>query len=213
MNLRISKLLSSFCGNTLRRLIGVTLASLISTSSMAELADRNKPVNLEADNVVLDDLKQISTFQGNVQLTQGSMTIKADKLLVKQDASGFQHATAYGNPVQFRQKREGLNEYIEGYAERMEYDAKADTIELFSRARIKRNQDEVRGNYISYNSKTEVFQVVSGGKAAATGNNPQGRVRAVIQPKSKTNTPATPGSGTSIQLKPADKIANPRETN
>lgn len=178
----------------------------------AERADRDKPVNLEADTVTMDDAQHLSTYQGRVRLTQGTLTILADKLVVKQDAEGFQYGTAYGNPASFRQKREGFDEYIEGFAQRIEYDGKQEKVQLFTQARVKRNQDEVRGNYISYDAKTEFYQVI-GGKEAATPNNPQGRVRAVIQPKNTSGRPAaTPApSATPPNLRPADSIAAPRE--
>ena len=156
--------------------------------SFAEKADRDKPIDLEADTVVVEDAKKTSTYQGNVVLTQGTLIIRADKLVVKEDAQGFQSGTAYGNPANFRQKREGYNEYIEGYANRVEYDSKQDKVQLFTSARMKRNEDEVRGNYISYDAKTELFQVIGGAKTDPGG----GRVHATIQPKVKPNTTPPP---------------------
>lgn len=179
---------------------------LLPASGHAEQADRNKPINLEADTVTLDDASKVSIYQGNVQLTQGTLLIRADKLVVKEDSAGMQHATAYGNPASFRQKREGSNEYIEGYGLRIEYDARAEKAELFTQARMKRNQDEVRGNYISYDAKTEFFQVIGGGKEAAAPGKEKGRVRAIILPKPKENA-AAPAAA--LPLRGAESIANP----
>jgi len=136
--------------------------------------------------------KQTSIYQGKVILTQGTLVIRGDKLVVKQSAEGFEHGTVYGTPATFKQKREGYDEYIEGFADRIEYNAKSDKAELFTHARMKRNQDEVQGNYISYDAKTEFFQVLGGDKEKGGAG---GRVRAVIQPKTK---PAASGykSGT-----------------
>jgi lipopolysaccharide export system protein LptA len=175
----------------------------------AERADRDKPVNLEADRVTVDDAKQTATFEGKVVLTQGTLTIRGDRVVVQQSAEGFKHGAAYGNLASFRQKRDGYDEYIEGYAERIEYDTKAEKLEMFNRAYLKRNTDDVRGNYISYDAATEFFRVVGGGKQAATADNPEGRVRAVIQPKRKIEPAAAPPP---LALKPAPDIANPRET-
>jgi lipopolysaccharide export system protein LptA len=186
---------------------GALLAFLLltlSAAAVAEKADRDKPVYLDADTVTVDDVKQVSVYEGNVRLTQGTIVILADKLVVKEDSEGFQHGTAYGNPASFRQKREGLDEYIEGYGLRIEYDARKDLLELFNQARMKRNDDEVRGNYISYDGKTEFFRVV-GGKEAATPTDPRGRVRAVIQPKKK------PEPAPAVPLKPSKSITGPRE--
>src|SRR3954469_1086448 len=174
----------------------------------AERADRDKPVNLEADQVTVDDAKQTATFTGKVVLTQGTLVIRGDRMVVQQDADGFKYGVAYGNLASFRQKRDGVDEYIDGYAERIEYDSKAEKLQMFNRAYLKKANDDVRGNYISYEIATEFFKVVGGGKQAATPSNPEGRVRAVIQPKPKEKPAAAPP----VTLKPAADVANPRET-
>ncbi len=198
-------------GRPLRLLAFVVLAAWLGADpAHAERADREKPVNLEADRVDLDDAKKEAVFVGSVTLTQGTLTIKADKIIVKQDAEGFQYAIAYGNPVHFRQKREGSDEYIEGFSERLEYDGKADKMQMFVNARIQRGVDEVRGDYIAYNAVTEFFQVIGGGKAAATTSNPQGRVRAVIQPKSKPGAPASASPG-AVELKSSESVKTPNQ--
>ncbi len=193
---------------------GCLLLLLLPATGFAELADRNKPINLEADTVNLDDANKVSIYQGNVQLTQGTLLVRADKLVVKEDAAGMQQATAYGNPASFRQKREGTNEYIEGYGLRIEYDAKVEKMELFTQARMKRDQDEVRGNYISYDAKTELFQVIGGGKEAAAPGKEKGRVRAVIQPKSRTGARRCAASAAPVarhrkHFQPATGISTP----
>jgi lipopolysaccharide export system protein LptA len=177
--------------------------------ALAERADRNKPVTLEADRVEIDDQKKEAVFHGNVTLTQGTLTIKADRIVVKQDKDGFQSGVAYGKPAYFRQKREGVDEYIEGFAERLEYDSRAEKVEMFTRAQLKRGADEVRGDYISYNATTEFFQVVGGGTAAATPGNPQGRVRAIIQPRPREGQESPPPDP--LPLRPAEPIDTPRQ--
>jgi lipopolysaccharide export system protein LptA len=165
----------------------------------AEKADRDKPINIEADRVTIDDAKKISVFEGSVVLTQGTMVMRSDRMVVTEDAQGFKHGTAYGNLVKFRQKREGFDEYIEGEAERVEYDGKAERLELFNRAQLKRGDDEVRGSYISFDQPTEFFKVIGAGKDAA-GNSKCGRVHAIIQPKN--NEKSKPLSAP-LPLKPA----------
>jgi len=195
------------CDHRLARLLvcAVFACAMIAPPAVwAERADREKPVNLESDRVDLDDSKKEAVFEGNVTLTQGTMMIKADKIIVKQDADGFQYGIAYGSPAHFRQKREGFDDFIEGFSERLEYDGKADKVQLFANARIQRGRDEVRGDYISYNAITEFFQVIGGGKTAASPGNPQGRVRAVIQPKPKAA--AQPGAASSVELAPPDTL-------
>jgi len=182
------------------------LLALAGAPAWAERADRDKPVNLEADRVDLDDARKEAVFEGNVTLTQGTLMIKGDKIIVKQDADGFQYGIAYGKLAHFRQKREGFDEYIEGFAERLEYDGKADKVQMFTNARIQRGGDEVRGDYISYNAVTEFFQVIGGGRTAASPGNPQGRVRAVIQPKPKEPNGAAPRDKSPLDLQPSGGV-------
>lgn len=192
------------------RLRGVALAgaaglalALAGGYAQAEKADRDKPIHLEADRVTVDDAKQVATFEGNVVLTQGTMTIRGTRMEMRQDAEGFRRGTAWGNLAYFRQKREGYNEYIEGWAERIEYDSKADKVQLHNRAMLKRGSDEVRGQFIAYDAATEFFQVMGGGAKTAGGD---GRVRAVMNPKPKPG-PAQPP----VQLKPSATLSAPRE--
>lgn len=167
------------------------LGLLFAGPVLAERADRDKPVHLEADRATVENATRTSVFTGNVVLTQGTLIIRADKMVVKEDSSGFRHATAFGNPVSFQQKRDGRDEYIEGWSERMEYDGKADKVQLFKKARLKRGPDEVEGDYISYDAVSEFFQVTGNNEKTGTQVNPAGRVRVVIQPKSKQENPAT----------------------
>jgi lipopolysaccharide export system protein LptA len=125
---------------------------------------------------------------------------------VRQDKDGFRQGITWGKPAHFRQKREGFDEYIEGWAERIEYDGRAESVQMFDRAQLKRGQDEVRGNYISYDARSEFFQVTGAGAPSATAES-GGRVRAVIQPKSKE----PPLAGAPVTLKPAESITPPRE--
>jgi lipopolysaccharide export system protein LptA len=181
---------------------------LIALPVAAERADRNKPVHLEADHATLDDINHVVTFEGNAVLTQGTLVIRGDRMVVKQDAAGFQFGTAYGNPAYFRQKREGLDEYIEGFGERIEYDNKTNQTQLFERARLKKSSgDEVRGDHISYDQTTEFYRVVGGGQSTAT-NGADGRVHAVIQPKSN-NKPEKP---LPLLLKPATQVTPPDDS-
>jgi lipopolysaccharide export system protein LptA len=165
------------------KLFGAIFLLLCPPVCFAERADRNKPIQLEADQVLMDDAQQISTFTGKVQLSQGTLLIRGDKIVVVEDKEGFKHATAYGNTAEFRQKREGMDEYVEGYGGRIEYDTRYETLNFHEKARLKRGLDEVSGDHITYSAKTEIFRVNS--SEASPGNAPPQRVRAVLQPKSK----------------------------
>jgi len=179
------------------KLILPLLMLLASTLALAEKADREKPIDIEADTLTSNEAKKTSTYTGNVILTQGTLAIHADKLVVREDSAGFQHSTSTGSPTTFRQKMEGKDEYIQGSGQRIEYDGHMDKVQLYVKAWVKRGQDMVQGEYIMYDANAEYAEVI-GGPQAATASNPKGRVRAVIQPKSAkkaasrtTDVPAT----------------------
>lgn len=195
--MRISPLLAQWVRTVLLS------AALLAMPAHAEKADRNKPIHLEADRVTVDDAKQISTFSGNVVLTQGTMILRGDKMEVRQDKDGFRQGTVWGNLAYFRQKRDGYDDFVEAWSERIEYDSRADKVQMFSRAMLKRGQDEVRGNYISYDANTEFFQVVGGGTQSASARPGEGRVRAIMQPKPKD----TPAPSPAVPLKPDERPA------
>ena len=173
---------------------------------MAETGDRDKPIKLEADKVTIDDAKQVAVFEGNVILRQGSLELRGDRMEVRQDKTGFKYGVAWGKPAYFRQKQDQGDEFIEGWADRLEYDGRAETLKMFDHAKVKRGQDEIRGNFISYDGKTEFYKVI-GGSPKTGGKGSTGRVHAVIQPKPKTK----PGPNPPLGLKPSAGVAPPRE--
>jgi lipopolysaccharide export system protein LptA len=167
-------------------LLPMTLTAL-SPIAHAERADRDKPVHLEANRITVDEAKKVQILEGNVQLVQGTLVIRAEKLIVSQDADGFQKGTAFsggGKLATFRQKREGKDEFIDGEAERIEYNGKTEKAELFGQAHVKSGLDEVQGQYISYDGKTENYLVTGSSPEAGKGGKSE-RVHAIIQPKQK----------------------------
>ena len=170
----------------------ILMAVGVEQPALAEKADQDKPTNIAADRTESDDLHQIDIFTGNVILTKGSIIIRADKLLVHQDPEGYQSGVATWDGktlVYFKQKREGFaDQFMEGYAERVEYDEKSSMVKLFDHASVKRlegakDADEAQGDTITYNEDTEKYFVASG--------KTQERTHTLIQPKSSAN-PATP---------------------
>jgi lipopolysaccharide export system protein LptA len=171
--------------------IAVALAAPI---ARAEKADKEKPINYSADTGDVNYQTKKGALSGNVVITQGTLSIRADRIDFRQNPDNSVSATAYGNPVTVRQKRDGSDEYYEAYAQRVEYDGAKEFVELFDRALLRRGQDEIRSNYISYSAATEVFKAE--GRAdtpAATAAGPGARVRGVFQPKSES--PLVPGKG------------------
>jgi lipopolysaccharide export system protein LptA len=164
-----------------------------SFSARAEKADRFKELTIEADRSSSGDLlNQVFIFNGNVVVTKGTMVIRADRIEVRESPDGYRSAVAIGSPSRhatFRQKRDAPDEWIEGDAERLEYDGRSDVIRFVNNASVRRLRgtnaaDELTGNLVTYDSSTEVFNVTGG--AQATAANPGGRVRAVLMPKEGT---------------------------
>lgn len=180
----------------------------------AEKADSAKPMNIEADTLRHDELKQTSVFTGNVVMTKGSIVLRGTQLDVRQDAEGYQYGVIVAEPGKrafFRQKRDTLpgqpEEFIEGEGETIDYDGKADIVKFIRRGEMRRYRggqlsDQVTGSIIVYNNITDVYTVdgqkTSGGlPSSSVGQG--GRVRAVMAPKDgtpgaqpKPATPATP---------------------
>jgi lipopolysaccharide export system protein LptA len=176
----------------------------------AEKADRFKPLNVEADLPgKIDLLNQFVVFNGNVVVTKGTMTIRAARIEVRETPDGYHTAIAFGaagKPATFRQKRDNVAEFIEGEAERLEYDGKTDTVRFVNRASVRRLRgavvaDEITGNLVTYDSLAEVFSVSGGGPA--TPSNPGGRVRAVLTPREGTAAAEAASAAASSSAAPA----------
>lgn len=189
------------------------LAALCALPARAEKTDRAQPLNFAADSARVDDAQRLNILSGNVEITKGSMTVLSDRVEVRQNADGSQTATALGGQggrAYFKQKREGLDESIEGEAEKVVYEGKDDTVHFTGRAVMRRLKgttltDEVTGQVIVYDNKTSVFQVV--GNAGNTSTT-KGRVRGVITPRGNTETaPAAKDKGPA--LTPAATLSQP----
>lgn len=181
----------AFMKSTLSIAIAVWVSLGVATPVAAEKADRQKPMNIEADSLRYDDVQQLSIFTGNVQLTKGTIVMRAARIEVRQDAEGYQHGLILGSPdapAFFRQKREGVDEFFEGESVRIEYDGRADTVRFLDKAVLRRLRgamlaDEMAGAVIEYNNLTDALSVDGASAKSATGS---GRIRAMITPKPDT---------------------------
>jgi lipopolysaccharide export system protein LptA len=162
-------------------LIAVVLAA--PAALHAERADREKEIVVGADRLTADDANRTSTFEGNVVVTQGTMRITAQKVTVKEDRDRHKYYVATGAPVTFRQKRDKVDEWVDGQAQRAEFDDRNDVLRLYSQARVKSNQNEITGDFISYDMRRELAEVSGAppGQQAPSGN----RVKVIIMPPKK----------------------------
>lgn len=191
-------------------LSALALAALLCVAGLAhaEKADQKKPMNIEADSLRYDDLKQVSVFTGRVVLTKGTIVIRSDRLEVRQDPDGYQYGIATGAPDKlafYRQKREALDEFIEGEGEVINYDGKADTVTFTRKAQLRRLRgatlaDEITGGVIVYENLTDLFTVdgaANKGPTGALGSN--GRVRAMLTPKPDAAKPVPAADATKLK--------------
>ncbi|MEO8385023.1 MAG: lipopolysaccharide transport periplasmic protein LptA [Betaproteobacteria bacterium] len=178
----------------------VTMALFPLADAVAEQADRGKQINIEYDLITIDQNKLVYTLEGNVILTQGTMRLAADRIVIREDAAGNKTAQAFGSPgkqIAFKQKREGAADFMEGASDRAEFDDQADTLKLLSNARLKSGDNELKGEYIYYNSATEVMQARNAipdvkGNAVPSPNGTRPTI--TIQPKKaeEKSQPSTP---------------------
>lgn len=170
--------------------------ALAGGAAQADKADRNQPLVIEANKPgTVDMQKQVVVFNGNVVVTQGTMRITAERMELREVGEGHRTAVALGVPdtqAYFRQKREGLDEFIEGNADRIDYDSRSDLVKLTGNAKVRRlrgstTADEITGNLITYDNRAELFNV-AGDNAAG------GRVRAVLTPPPPAASGATGSS-------------------
>lgn len=182
------------------------LALALAAPAHAERADRDKPTQIVADRFVGDDLKQTVVYSGNVTLTRGTLRITGERMELREDPERYRYAVvtaAPGKLASFRQRRDaatpGVEEYVEGYAERIEYDERAETVKFINRAQWRRLEneqprDELTGNLIVYDSRNSKYWA----EGAADPAQGDGRVRTIIAPRSEAPPAAPPAN-----LKPA----------
>jgi lipopolysaccharide export system protein LptA len=190
--------------------LGLGLAALtVAWPAVAERADRNKPLTMEADRPCTVDLvRQVSVCSGNVVIAQGTLVIRADRIELRETTDGYRAATALGTPSKpavYRQRRDGGQEELEGSAERVEYDARTDTLRFIGNAQVKRLRgsvaaEDIQGSVIVWDNAAELFSVQGG---AATPGNPGGRVRAVLSPRAEPASAASAVPGAPLQPSPS----------
>ena len=177
-------------------LVALMLALGCGRPAQAEKADRNKPLVVEADRPgIIDMQRNVVVFNGNVAISQGTMVLRAERIETRETADGYRVATALGSPgkpASWRQRRDGVDETVEGTAERIELDNRTDTLRLVGNSAVRRLRngtvaDEITGGVIVWDNNTEIFKVEGG---ATSASNPSGRVRVVLSPRGDGSAPA-----------------------
>lgn len=159
---------------------------LVGGAALAERADRDLPLQFDAGQLRLDGKKRIKLLSGGVEIRRGTLLIKAAEVELRETPRG-ETAQAIGSDTQlatFEQKRDGVDERIEGQAQRIEYDTSAETVRFVGQARVRLLRagvvaDEISGQSIAYDQARDAFEV-QGGAPGAAGS---GRVRGVVTPR------------------------------
>jgi lipopolysaccharide export system protein LptA len=192
----------------------LTLGALI--PAHAEKADRTKPMVVEADQGGSVDLqRQVLVYTGNVVISQGTMQLRAERMEMRETPDGYRTANAIGSaakPANWRQRRDGVDETVEGSAERIEFDGRSDTLRFVGNGTVRRLRagvvaDEITGNNIIWDNTAEIFKVEGG---VSTATNPTGRVRAVLSPRTEGSATPAPAATPNTGLTPSRSLGDKR---
>lgn len=185
-------------------------------AALAAKADRSQPIVMEADRPgTLDYQRQVLVFNGNAVITQGTMVLRADRIEMREMPDGYRAASAIGlpsKPATWRQQRDApADEVVEGSAERIEFDGKADTLRFIGNGSVRRLRagnvvDEITGATIVWDNIAEVFRVEGG---AVTPANPSGRVRVTLTPRAEAASAPAAAPGPAL-LQPSRTLPLPR---
>ncbi len=164
------------------------LSALFATAlpALALTGDSDKPVNIDSENQALDMQGNVATFTGKVIVTQGTIKITADKVVVTRPGgdSNKTIVDAYGVPATFYQMQDN-GKPVQGHAEKMHYELAKDFVELTGNAYLEQLDSNVKGDRITYLVKEQKMQ--------AYGNSGK-RVTTVLVP-SQLQDKSTPSDG------------------
>lgn len=156
-------------------LTGGLLMLLACATAQADLDDHTKPINIKADESEFDQRTGVQTFRGNVEVTQGSMEIRADSIEIAFKDGVFYRITGTGTPVQFQQIGAN-NELARGQSEKIVFDTVSMQLTFEGGASFERPGQKFSGGTINYNLRNLKF--------SATGGGTKERVNIVLQPGS-----------------------------
>lgn len=143
-----------------------------------------------SDTLHYNDKEKTSVFTGNVVMTRGQMTLRADKLVAHQDPEGNQYGTATmdtaGKLVYVREENPEKFEVLEARGLRAQYNGKTNEIEMIGQAVVTRficgtAFDKISGERVRYNQKTDIYEAFSGPQSPTRDR----RVRSIAQPQAK----------------------------
>lgn len=186
---------------TMKKIFAFALFGLAALGASAEKADAGKQAEILYNTLHVDEVTQTSTLTGDVVVTKGTLVLRAEKAVVKQTPEDDMLVTlnaGTGKLASFRQKRDGGPDlWVEGEAQRIEYDERTAVMKLFGSAKIRQTEGgrttlENQAEFISYDSLREVFVA----RNEANGESKTGGTRGkmIIAPRKPRPAPATPAT-------------------
>lgn len=190
----------------MKKLCAFLFLAVVSLGASAEKADASKQATIDYSNLDVDEIKRTSTLTGNVIVTKGTLLLKAEKAVLRETPDEYMEvilSAGGGKAATFRQKRDGGPDlWVEGEAQRIEYDERTAVVKLFGAAKIRqlegsRMTDEIQSEFISYDSMREVFAARN--EATGASKTGGGRGRMIIAPRkpragADAATPAAPAA-------------------
>ena len=139
----------------------ILLASALTFMSLSALAlkdDTNQPINIVSDNQSLDMSNRVVTFTDNVVITQGSIVVKANKVIItrpEENSKKKDTVEAFGNQVMDNGKP------VDGKANKVFYDLGTEFLTLTGNAELKQLDSKINGNVITYDVKKQQLNATS----------------------------------------------------
>lgn len=162
------------------RVAAAGLALTWSTQLWALASDAEQPIHIEGDDAEIDQNNETITYTGSVEVVQGTLRVRGDKMVVKIKGDQVERITTVGSPARYKQKLENDQGDVIAHADAIVYHTAAERIYLNGKAMLTQQGNELQGESIRYD-------IVNGKVDASAGDQP-GRVRMQLDPASSPPT-------------------------
>ena len=152
----------------------IIFISATSTVLQAYESDSDEPIFLESDSAKWDEESQKSTYRGNVIVTQGSMLLTGELLIVTSKNNEINRMVITGEKARYKQKTI-TGKIINGEAKKIQYYVDKAKIIFLDKAILTQTNNIVRSNRIVY--KTDTENITAGDKKGKS------RVKMTLEPK------------------------------
>lgn len=181
-----TQLAQTFCRQVMAKrkgLIGaltsICLITAMFSPAMARQSDLTKAIDVRADKSEYDEKAGTQTLSGNVEISQGTMKIKADRIAISLENNALSKIEGTGSPIRFEQENEE-GELMQGEAKRIIYNAISGTLVLQGSATLTQPRQNLVSEQITFDARTQ--------KVSAEGGGDSGRVTIQIQPPTPSNS-------------------------